>query len=303
MSKLRKKIQLLFLALLPTLMGCSADDSLVLLPNNTEEELMEIRLCATTTPLADAVVTRLTNSNFEQGDKVGIHIPDYYDNTLFTLGDTYFVSSETCYFPLNQEEVTVTAYYPYNETITDNKLPVRCSIGYIEDATWQDATTDPLWATKTIQKPERNPQQTTTIDIEMAFQHQLACLQLDADNDVTMTNITITFNGSQYGYLDISNGQITSANPTATHPLTWMTANIENGTKTSKISIDERFLPNEDAIASIQIYHNGVNKTIFPTEVINKISLESGKITKIRITNGNNANTRSNNEICLSIEE
>ena len=84
MSKLRIYIQLLFWALLPTLMGCSADDSLVLLPNLSEEEPMEIRLYATTLAQADAVVTRISNGSFEAEDEIGVCITNYYENTLFT---------------------------------------------------------------------------------------------------------------------------------------------------------------------------------------------------------------------------
>lgn len=301
MSKLRIYIQLLFWALLPTLMGCSADDSLVLLPNIPEEEPMEIRLYATTLAQADAVVTRISNGSFEAEDEIGVCITNYYENTLFTLEGGYFTPNDACYFPLNEEEVTISAYYPYSASISNGKLPVKSSISNMNEGDWANATTDPLWATNIIQKPIRSTTTTTTANVEMAFQHQLACLQVKADDDVTMNSITITFKNGQYGYLTISNGQITSANPDASQAQTW---NIEDETNTSTgLSINERFLPNEDAISSISINDNGVNKIIFPNDTTNKISLVSGKVTKIRISKGNNASTRNNDEICLSIEE
>lgn len=167
----------------------------------------------------------------------------------------------------------------------------------MNEGDWANATRDPLWATNIIQKPIRSTTTTTTANVEMAFQHQLACLQVKADDDVTMNSITITFKNGQYGYLTISNGQITSANPNASQAQTW---NIEDETNTSTgLSINERFLPNEDAISSISINDN----EIFPNDTTNKISLVSGKVTKIRISKGNNASTRNNDEICLSIEE
>ena len=125
MSKLRIYIQLLFWALLPTLMGCSADDSLVLLPNLSEEEPMEIRLYATTLAQADAVVTRISNGSFEAEDEIGVCITNYYENTLFTLEGGYFTPNDACYFPLNEEEVTISAYYPYSASISNGKLPVK----------------------------------------------------------------------------------------------------------------------------------------------------------------------------------
>lgn len=304
MSKLRKKIKFLFLALCPILMGCSADDSLVLLPNNTEEELMEIRLCAVTTPLADVEVTRATKTTFEEGDEIGVCVlPNYYDNYSFVLDNSHFVSDKLCYFPLNKDEVTITAYYPYSETITDNKLPIKNDVAY-KDGEWSNATTDPLWATKTIEHPERDSDNTATITVSMEFKHQLAHLQLNIDNDVITQKIEITFKEQQYGYMDITTGEITSAYPDANHTISMPMASIEDGTNTSgPASINGRFLPNEDAIVSITIYQNGEPKTIFPNNQTDKISLESGKITSIRITRGQRASTRTDNEICLSIEE
>ena len=295
MSKLRIYIQLLFWALLPTLMGCSADDSLVLLPNLPEEEPMEIRLYATTLAQADAAVTRISNGSFEAEDEIGVCITNYYENTLFTLEGGYFTPNDACYFPLNEEKVTISAYYPYSASISNGKLPVKSSISDMNEGDWANATKDPLWATNIIQKPTRST--TTTANVEMAFQHQLACLQVKVDDDVTMNTITIIFKNGQYGYLTISNGQITSANPDASQAQTWT---IEDETNTSTgLSINERFLPNEDAISSISIN----DKEIFHNDTTNKISLVSGKVTKIRISKGNNASTRNNDEICLSIEE
>lgn len=305
MSKLRIFIQLLFWALLPTLMGCSADDSLVLLPNIPEEEPMEIRLYATTLAQADAVVTRISNGSFEAEDELGVYSENLFKNTLFTLKETYFTSEEKTYFPLSKEELTLSAYYPYSETITDNMLPVKSSIGSVSDPTWANATTDPLWAETTIEKGVRNENDpSNAICIQMTLKHQMAWMKLYADEDVKINSIEITFKEKQYGYMNIATGEIISVQPDAPQSISWIMASIENGTNTSDgININGLFLPNEDAIASIKIYQNGEQKTIFPNDAINNIALQSGKVTTIRISKGNNASTRNNDEICLSIEE
>ena len=305
MSKLRKKIEFLFLALFPILMGCSADDSLVLLPDEQEEESMEIQLLATTSAQADAIITRIGDNGFEIGDKLGVYSEELFENTLFTLEEDYFIAEETCHFPLGKERLTLSAYYPYSETIADNLLPVKNNVVYVDNPAWTNATSDPLWATNTIEEPTRNQdEQTTDIIVPLNFKHQLARLQLKTDEDVQIKNIVITFNDTQYGYMDIATGEITSVQPDAQQSITWIMASIENGTNTSTgINIDGLFLPNEDAIASIKVNLDGIQKEIFPTDAINHIELKSGTITTIKISKGSNAATRSNNEICLNIEE
>ena len=192
------------------LTGCEAETPIAPLPNNGEEP-MEVHFHAVTVN-ADVTVSR---ANYEEkaslvtGDKIGIwnelyhHIELTYTATANpNLSTTH---QEKIYYPYDTEKLPVYAYAPYNEFALDTQTnSVLVKSEWVEDTTYNDYITDPIWAADTISKGDT---------VNFKFTHQMARLKIEIkpEEEVIYSNytLTFTFDRTQHGEMSLTNGIIT----------------------------------------------------------------------------------------------
>lgn len=132
----------------------------------------------------DPVITRATEVNFENGDRIGVTItkPDnsvFASNAVLTYADGTF-SGDQKWYADGGETSALTAYYPYAET----GWPATFTVGADQDK--GAGRYDLMLASKTGVKPQEAP-------VTMVFQHQLSQVVVNLDNlqGVTIAGVTL----------------------------------------------------------------------------------------------------------------
>ena len=164
-------------------------------------------------------VTKIDDAGtaFTNGDRIGIiplkdgQVEATQANKLYTHNGTKFQSTAPYYYQ-DLKEVTFNAYYPYQETLTDNKIALKT------DATHQTAearkANDLLFATAKgdVDKPE----------VAYTFEHQLTQLTLtfkagDGVGDLTtLRGYELTTPLVQQGSFDLATGTLEPGNTKST---------------------------------------------------------------------------------------
>ena len=137
----------------------------------------------------EPVITKATEVNFENGDKIGLTISKvndtqkYADNALLTYDGSVF-SSELMWYADAYSEADVYAYYPYSESGTP------ASYFAIEDQTEGIAKADLMAASKTGVLPTPNA-------ITMVFKHLMTKIVVNIDNQSGATVDEVGLAGSR----------------------------------------------------------------------------------------------------------
>ena len=137
----------------------------------------------------EPVITKATEVNFENGDKIGLTIAKvndtqkYADNALLTYDGSVF-SSELMWYADAYSEADVYAYYPYSESGTP------ASYFAIEDQTEGIAKADLMAASKTGVLPTPNA-------ITMVFKHLMTKILVNIDNQSGATVDEVGLAGSR----------------------------------------------------------------------------------------------------------
>ena len=137
----------------------------------------------------EPVITKATEVNFENGDKIGLTIAKvndtqkYADNALLTYDGSVF-SSDLMWYADAYSEADVYAYYPYSESGTP------ASYFAIEDQTEGIAKADLMAASKTGVLPTPNA-------ITMVFKHLMTKIVVNIDNQSGATVEEVGLAGSR----------------------------------------------------------------------------------------------------------
>ena len=136
----------------------------------------------------DPVITRATEVNFEDGDKIGLTIQRadqslYADNLQMTFAEGVFASNLTWYAE-SSEESSLTAYYPYSS----EGIPTSFSVAADQSGTGYGAS-DLIAATKSGVLPSVNA-------ISMNFRHMLTNLVINVDNESGANISSVALQGS-----------------------------------------------------------------------------------------------------------
>ena len=137
----------------------------------------------------EPVITKATEVNFENGDKIGLTIAKvndtqkYADNALLTYDGSVF-SSDLMWYADAYSEADVYAYYPYSESGTP------ASYFAIEDQTEGIAKADLMAASKTGVLPTPNA-------ITMVFKHLMTKIVVNIDNQSGATVDEVGLAGSR----------------------------------------------------------------------------------------------------------
>lgn len=137
----------------------------------------------------EPVITKATEVNFENSDKIGLTIAKvndtqkYADNALMTYDGTVF-SSDLMWYADAYSEADVYAYYPYSE----NGTPT--SYFAVEDQTAGIAKADLMAASKTGVLPTPNA-------ITMVFKHLMTKIVVNIDNQSGATVEEVGIGGSR----------------------------------------------------------------------------------------------------------
>lgn len=135
------------------------------------------------------VITRATETNFENGDVIGLTITKsdetvYASNAQLTFTDGTF-AGDVVWYTEGTEASTLTAYYPYNAAGVPSSVEVvadqNSNNGY--------AASDFLAAYKTDVLPSTNA-------VTMTFKHMLSKLLINVDNESGSAITAITLQGS-----------------------------------------------------------------------------------------------------------
>ena len=143
--------------------------------------------------------SRVIGNAWEKGDEVGISMNaggSMTNNVLYTAKDasgTFQTNGTALRFPdESQSDVTFYAYYPYNETLADNKT-----------LTFEvDGKTDVLWASETVTVESQSSN-----TVQLGFSHALSKVILQAEDFPEDIEVTLSEGYSQ-ATLDITTGTV-----------------------------------------------------------------------------------------------
>ncbi len=133
------------------------------------------------------VVTKATDVNFENGDKVGVTIMQgetaYATNELLTYGDNVF-SGTLKWYPEALTPSTITAYYPYASAGAPSSFTVAT------DQTKGYTASDLIAGKKEDVTPSANA-------IVVPFKHMLTKISLEIDNQSQANIASVELRGSK----------------------------------------------------------------------------------------------------------
>ena len=138
--------------------------------------------------IAPEIVTRTTDTNFEQNDAIGVTIrkqngSKYLENKYFSYDGISFSSIGTQWYPEAEDESDILAYYPYTETGWPATFTVKSDqrgTGY--------SFSDFLGAKRSGVKPALSP-------VDLTFYHLLAKIDIHPDVSAGSTIERITIGG------------------------------------------------------------------------------------------------------------
>ena len=155
----------------------------------------------------EPVITKATEVNFENGDKIGISIAKvndtekYADNAQLTFDGNVF-SGDLIWYADAYSEADVYAYYPYSQTGT----PTSCTA--VADQTSGIASADFMAASKQGVRPTLNA-------ITMVFKHLMTKIVIDMDNQSGASVTGVILKGSPAdASIDIAGQEVTQGTGT-----------------------------------------------------------------------------------------
>lgn len=132
----------------------------------------------------DPVITRATEVNFEEGDRIGLTITradqtDFASNAMLTYSDGVF-SGDQKWYADGGDGCSLLAYYPYS----DAGWPATYTVGSDQDK--GAGRYDLMLASKVDVRPQEAP-------VTMVFKHQLSQVVVDFDNlqGVSIEGVTL----------------------------------------------------------------------------------------------------------------
>lgn len=133
------------------------------------------------------VITKVTDVNFEDGDRIGLSIYKgdayYAENRLLTFGDGVF-SGDLVWYAEAAETSVLTAYYPYSES----GMPETFSVAADQTAGYE--ASDLIAGVKTDVAP-------TSSAVTVEFRHLLSKILLDVDNQSGSELASVRLSGSK----------------------------------------------------------------------------------------------------------
>ena len=137
----------------------------------------------------DPLITRATEVNFEDGDRIGVTVTRadgslYAENALLSYSGGVF-SGELKWYGDSGESSALTAYYPYAEA----GFPKTFEVG--EDQRSGAGAYDLMLATKESVKPQEAA-------VTMAFRHQLSQVVVNVKNEAGISIDAVTLKGLLY---------------------------------------------------------------------------------------------------------
>lgn len=296
------------------LSGCGQETSLTPLPDIGEREPVEIHLSASLVQVS-VEVTRAGTQFITgiDGMQVGLYgmrnstdLPGntpYIDNWQFTASGSGALTSPThakVYFPAGREQAFLYAYSPYTESIVVTqeghvRIPVKSGLVEGTEASWENAATDPLYASDSptiVREPAGSPDATTSGTASFAFNHAMAKLNILVTTSSTvetysLNSITVTFTNGQYGYMDLTTGDITpDAQATKVFTETYTpAASFDASTTTAQFS--HSVIPpakdTDNAIQKITVNVGGTEYIVYEAETGPAITLAKGRQKTLRI--------------------
>ena len=146
--------------------------------------------------------SRVIGNAWEKGDEVGISMNaggSMTNNVLYTAQDangTFQTDGTALRFPdESPSDVTFYAYYPYNETLADNKT-LTFDV---------DGKTDVLWTSETVTVDNQ-----ASNTVQLGFSHALSKVILQAEDFPEDIEVTLSEGYSQ-ATLDITTGTVTGS--------------------------------------------------------------------------------------------
>ena len=223
-----KNILYLFAFMLLMLTGCEAESSLAPLPNAGEEPV-ELRFHARVVGAGVSVARSeyAAGTVLTEGVKIGIW-NEFYDNLQMTCKETDATDKKTALemtdgsrllYPYTTNLMTVCAYAPYVEQPVDGTIPVTT-----EWEPQQEGVKDPIWGSVQVEKAE----DVRLVNAELSFAHRMARLQIvftGEPQNVSNVSVTLTFDASQHGVMNLADGNMTPATQVET-PYTLTTTDV-----------------------------------------------------------------------------
>lgn len=136
--------------------------------------------------IAPSILTRVSDLNFDAGDRIGLTIVrstgNYVENNPLTYQGSSFVDEHLTWYDTGNEPSTFLAYYPYAETGIDGGFSVATDqrSGY--------ASSDLLAAVKKDVTPTSEP-------VKMVFYHLLSQLDIVVNNDSSTSVAEVIVSG------------------------------------------------------------------------------------------------------------
>ena len=133
------------------------------------------------------VITKVTDVNFEDGDRIGLSIfkndAYYAENALLTFGDGVF-AGDLVWYTEGAETSVLTAYYPYSASGMPETFAVQA------DQTEGYEESDLIAGTKSDVTP-------TSAAVTVGFKHLLSKIMLDIDNQSGSELTSVKLSGSR----------------------------------------------------------------------------------------------------------
>lgn len=133
------------------------------------------------------VITKVTDVNFEDGDRIGLSIfkndAYYAENALLTFGDGVF-AGDLVWYTEGAETSVLTAYYPYSAAGMPETFAVQA------DQTEGYEESDLIAGTKSDVTP-------SSVAVTVGFKHLLSKIMLDIDNQSRSELTSVKLSGSR----------------------------------------------------------------------------------------------------------
>lgn len=133
------------------------------------------------------VITKVTDVNFEDGDRIGLSIfkndAYYAENALLTFGDGVF-AGDLVWYTEGAETSVLTAYYPYSAAGMPETFAVQA------DQTEGYEESDLIAGTKSDVTP-------SSVAVTVGFKHLLSKIMLDIDNQSGSELTSVKLSGSR----------------------------------------------------------------------------------------------------------
>lgn len=215
---------------------------------------------------------RATDTAFEEGDKIGLHIvteTPWLNNALFTYTNGALVGARANYWYTEDKVSTVVGYYPYS---SDGAYTKKYTFSVNADqSTYAKYTASDLMVAITSAKP-------TSEAIELPFKHVLSKVVITVDNQLNGEQIDDVWFAEVYGNVtvDLTDGSV-----------------VATGNKGTIKAASTTLIPEQPAWALIlapqvdvtpKLVVTTVSKKQFTFELKDAVTFSSGKVSTAHIT-------------------